>query len=576
MESNQDSAALAQQVQALTAAVEELTKQNQEMKLQLQQEENRSKNNMEDEGNSHRRSNHPRPTTPVDQNLDLLQEMRKEMDKLKNAIREKTDQSVGRLVRATDSPFTVAVLGCPVPSKFRLPQLEPFDWLKDPHDHLNTFKTTLGLQQPPDEIMCRSFPTTFKGAAREWFTKQSTSSIDNFDQLSNAFLRHFIGGQRPKRLADYLLTIRQRERETLRSYVKRFTRETLEVDEADDKVQLTTLKAGLKSRDLVASLAKNPLKTIAEMLIKAQKYMNAEDALAAIKDTEKPGDRGRKENECRGQKRERPDRRTNDEDCRDLKEQIEELIWKGKLQKFVKKGEYNKFQDRNKNQHESSSKGDSCQFQPPQNVVGEIQSITRGPITGRSFKSLRKAHQRQVNSVYMIPLSKQRWTDQDMPFNEANARGVKQPHNDPFSGDRVYPKGIVTLTITVGTYSKQLTRRIDFLVVDCPSSYNVIIGRPTLNKWRSATSTYCLKVKFPTDNGVGEVKGDQVLARECYQAVLAAKENHTWTIEEKEEDKIEAFETVKLDEEDATKTTRIGTTLSPEMKSRLVQFLKEN
>ena len=78
-----------------------------------------------------------------------------------------------------------------------------------------------------------------------------------------------------------------REKETLRSYVKRFTRETLEVDEADDKVQLTTFKAGLRSRDLVASLAKNPPKTMAEMLLKAQKYMNAEYALAAVKDVEK-------------------------------------------------------------------------------------------------------------------------------------------------------------------------------------------------------------------------------------------------------------------------------------------------
>ncbi|XP_023927746.1 uncharacterized protein LOC112039135 [Quercus suber] len=261
--------------------------------------------------------------------------------------------------------------------------------------------------------MCRSFPTTLKGAAREWFTKLPTSSIDNFDQLSNAFLQHFIRGQRPKRPADYLLTIRQGEKETLRSYVKRFTRETLEVDEADDKVQLTTFKAGLRSRDLMASLAKNPPKTMAEMLIKAQKYMNAKDALTTIKDTEKPGDRGRKEDECRGQKRERPNRRNNDdirrrddknprtvkltplvmlvdkiltqikdehylkwprplhsspnvrdknkycrfhkdhghytEDCQDLKEQIKELIRKGKLQKFVKKGEYNKFQDGDKN-----------------------------------------------------------------------------------------------------------------------------------------------------------------------------------------------------------------------------------
>ena len=95
------------------------------------------------------------------------------------------------------------------------------------------------------------------------------SLINNFEQLSNAFLRHFIGGQRPKRPTDHLLTIRQGERETLRSYVKRFTRETLEVDEADDKVQLMTFKARLRSRDLMASLAKNPPKMIAEMLLKA-------------------------------------------------------------------------------------------------------------------------------------------------------------------------------------------------------------------------------------------------------------------------------------------------------------------
>ena len=75
-----------------------------------------------------------------------------------------------------------------------------------------------------------------------------------------------------------------------------------------------------------------------------------------------------------------------------------------------------------------------------------------------------------------------------------------------FSGDRVYPKGIVTLTVTVGAYSRQLTRQLDFLVVDYPSSYNVIIGRLTLNRWKAATSTYYLKVKFLIENGVGEVK----------------------------------------------------------------------
>ena len=64
MESNQDSTALTQPVQALVAIIEELTRQNQEMKLWLQQKENLSKAHQEDEGDSHRRSDHRGPTTP--------------------------------------------------------------------------------------------------------------------------------------------------------------------------------------------------------------------------------------------------------------------------------------------------------------------------------------------------------------------------------------------------------------------------------------------------------------------------------------------------------------------------------
>ena len=90
----------------------------------------------------------------------------------------------------------------------------------------------------------------------------------------------------------------------MRSYVTRFTQEILEVDEADDKVQLTTFKAGLKFREFVVSLAKNPPKTMAKMLLKAQKYMNAEDALAAIVGMEKTKEKKKEtEDNQRGRKR---------------------------------------------------------------------------------------------------------------------------------------------------------------------------------------------------------------------------------------------------------------------------------
>ena len=47
------------------------------------------------------------------------------------------------------------------------------------------------------------------------------------------------------------------------------------------------------------------------------------------------------------------------------------------------------------------------------------------------MKWRKKAHQRQVNSVHTMPLSKHRRTYQDMSFSEGDALGVKQPHNDP-------------------------------------------------------------------------------------------------------------------------------------------------
>ena len=96
-----------------------------------------------------------------------------------------------------------------------------------------------------------------------------------------------------------------------------------------------------------------------------------------------------------------------------------------------------------------------------------------------------------------------------------------------FTWDRIVPRGIVTLTVIAGTYPVQVTKNIDFLIVNFPSTYNIILGRPTLKRLRAVMLTYHLKVKFSIAHGVGEIRGDQVLARECYQATLTSRQNHT-------------------------------------------------
>ena len=73
---------------------------------------------------------------------------------------------------------------------------------------------------------------------------------------------------------------------------------------------------------------------------------------------------------------------------------------------------------------------------------------------------------------------------------------------------KVQPVSTITLPVVVGIYPQQITKEVNFLVVDCSSSYNSIIGRPILNSWKTVTSTYHLSVKFPTKYEIGQVQED--------------------------------------------------------------------
>ena len=148
-----------------------------------------------------------------------------------------------------------------------------------------------------------------------------------------------------------------------------------------------------------------------------------------------------------------------------------------------------------------------------------------------------------------------------------------------FGGTKVQPVGTVTLPVVVGTYPQQVAKDVNFLVVDCSSSCNAIIGRPTLNSWKAVTSTYHLSVKFPTENRVGEIQGDQLVARECYLAVPAMDEQaQMMNIEERRvvAEPIEALENISLDEDDPKKSTKIWADLKEKIKKDHIRFLREN
>ena len=110
--------------------------------------------------------------------------MKEQMEVMMNALKGRVSSDLNDLVNHTDSPFTTSINSFPLPHKFRMSQIDSYDGVKDPLDHLETFKTLMHLQGVANEIMCRAFPTMLKGATRIWFSRLTPNSVSTFKELS--------------------------------------------------------------------------------------------------------------------------------------------------------------------------------------------------------------------------------------------------------------------------------------------------------------------------------------------------------------------------------------------------------
>ena len=205
---------------------------------------------------------------------------------MKEVVKGRAPDSMDTLVQQTESPFTTEVLHFSLPAKFRMPQIEAFDGAKDSVDHLNTYKYQMELHGYQDPVRCRAFAITLKGLALAWFNRLPPSSISSFRELSIAFVSHFIGARTYRKPSYHLLTIKQSPQESLRSYVQRFNAESLKVYIPDEKFSIIALitELGVQSKDSMFSISKNPQASMAEVLAKAKKYINDEEALISKKE----------------------------------------------------------------------------------------------------------------------------------------------------------------------------------------------------------------------------------------------------------------------------------------------------
>ena len=202
--------------------------------------------------------------------------------------------------------------------------------------------------------------------------------------------------------------------------------------------------------------------------------------------------------------------------------------------------------------------------------------ISRGFAGGGESSSARKAHLHSIRSGEALEIqvvSKLPRLDTTITFSDSDMEGCQHPHDDPlvirvvvanktinrvlvgngssadiifassfdkmgigreklelvnaylrgFSRERVQPMGSIQLVLTLGDPPCQATTTVRFLIVDAPSAYNMLLGRPSPNTMRVIPSTYHMVIKFPTANRVGMVRGNQRIDRECYSASMKQK-----------------------------------------------------
>ncbi|MCI53738.1 hypothetical protein A2U01_0074985, partial [Trifolium medium] len=70
-----------------------------------------------------------------------------------------------------------------------------------------------------------------------------------------------------------------------------------------------------------------------------------------------------------------------------------------------------------------------------------------------------------------------------------------------FNGTTTKPWGYVDLIVTVGANETEKSIKVQFLVVDCPSLYQCILGRTAIADLLAVPSTAHLKMKYYTNKG---------------------------------------------------------------------------
>lgn len=144
-----------------------------------------------------------------------------------------------------------------------------YEGKSDHSEHAATFMSQMMLFRTTDSLMCRTFPMTLRGVAREWFDNLSLELISSLGQLVKGFELNFISYRLPKKPTNSLLTIRQEEKESLESCTRRFNNEVYLVVDPTPSVLISAYISGLQPSWFFYKVITQPPATLSKLLQEA-------------------------------------------------------------------------------------------------------------------------------------------------------------------------------------------------------------------------------------------------------------------------------------------------------------------
>ncbi|XP_031090847.1 uncharacterized protein LOC115995836 [Ipomoea triloba] len=134
------------------------------------------------------------------------------------------------------------------------------------------------LMGSSEAAMCRAFFSTLAGGAQRWFTNLPSGSIGSFHELAMKFITCFMRGRRSKKHFTHLASLKQGKDETLMEFLVHWRTEEAEVDDMDDRSGIAMFISALRAGDLYKSLRRKTPRTYTSLMIKANRYAEAEEA----------------------------------------------------------------------------------------------------------------------------------------------------------------------------------------------------------------------------------------------------------------------------------------------------------